>query len=98
MDPNRTLHQPLGWFQGDPLVICRSNREEDIMLSFTKLRIKAYYAGPMVMIPGRRFDKVYFDIHATEMSHKEFVTFWRWVQERVYTCSPVGGFKEVVFV
>jgi len=94
---DRTLHTPLGFDQGDPLVICRTNRDEDIRASFQKLGIKAYYCGWNSAMCGRRHDRVFLDIHALTMSHAEFIVFWRWVCENMMTKLPPGG-AEVVFV
>lgn len=94
----RTLREPFGKFeQGEPLIICRNDRNETLTESARRLQIKGYYCGYNTMIAGRRFGRVYFDIHDQNMSQQEFANFWRWVMEVVATSLPPKG-AEFIFV
>lgn len=93
-----TLRTPLGFDQGDPLIICRSSNVDDIRETSNMLRIKGYYCGPLSAVGGRRHDQIIFVMHNMNMSLREFEAFWRWINESVYTSLPPGGGKGVVFV
>lgn len=99
MNEHRTLHHPLGFDPGDPLIICKDNLPETLRASAAKLQIKGFYVGYLSMIGGRRFDRIIVDISGAHMKHAEFVMFWKWMCDSVLTCiPPANQFKGVTFV
>lgn len=97
---SRRPHEPWGRFeQGDPLIICGSLREDVILASAHKLKIRGYYTGPGALLTGRRFGKVIFDLGGSrEFSHKEFTKLWNWIAQQVATNVFPTDTAEYVFV
>lgn len=93
-----TLHEPYGFEQGDPLIICRSDDPDDIRRATKYLEIKGYYCGPGAALCSRRHDKVYIYIHNKDMTMVQFASFWQWIAQNVMTKLPPKGGRGVVFV
>lgn len=98
MAEQASIHAPFGFNQGDPLIICRSNLNDDIRESSNRLHIKGYYCGPFSVIGGRRHNQIIIDIHAIRMTTEQYSRYWRWITESIMTKLPPGGGQGVFFV